>query len=194
MVRSSIACFTTLALLLVCTGIVTAAAEPDDNESRLLSLLTVAESEQQGRKIESQLWEYWFSQSPTTAARKLLDDGRKRREIYDYAGAEQILNKLVESEPDYAEGYNQRAFVRFLREDFVGALEDLEITLQMKPWHFGALAGMHHVLRFQNRPGAAFDTLRQAVEIHPWIQERGALPKELWPENYRRIHGLDREI
>jgi tetratricopeptide (TPR) repeat protein len=167
---------------------------PDRVESPLLQQLAAATTEAQGRQLESQLWEYWFNQSPTTRARELLDAGRQRRESYDYAGAEQQLDTLVATAPDYAEGYNQRAFVRFLREDFEGALADLEVTLQMKPWHFGALSGMYHVLRIQNRPGAAFDVLRSAVAIHPWIQERGALPEDRWPDNYRQLQESGQEI
>ena len=101
---------------------------------------------------------------------------------------------VIEAAPDYAEGYNQRAFVRFLREDFEGSLSDLEKTLEYKPWHFGALSGMYHVLRVQSRHSAALALLRKAVVIHPWIQERGALPKEMWPESYQLIHEPGQEI
>lgn len=171
-----------------------AGESPDAIEAELLQQLAVAEREADGRKIESHLWEYWFNESPTVDARQLLDKGRERRESYDYEAAEQLFDELVAAEPGYAEAYNQRAFVRFLREDFDGALADLEFTLQKKPWHFGALSGMYHVLRIQNRHGAAFDMLRKAVEIHPWIQERGGLPRDMWPEKYRQIHEPGQEI
>lgn len=167
---------------------------PDQTEARLLNQLSQAKTAARGREIEAQLWEYWFSESPTPDARQWLEQGRKSRESYDYAAAEHLFDQLIDTQPDYAEGYNQRAFVRFLREDFDGALADLETTLEMKPWHFGALSGMYHVLRFQNRHGAAFDMLRNAVTIHPWIQERGALPRDQWPDSYRLIHGADQEI
>jgi len=38
------------------------------------------------------------------------------------------------------------------------------------------------------------DVLRQAVTIHPWIQERGALPKDMWPEAYKQLHEEGQEI
>ncbi len=171
---------------------------PAEVEAQLLQRLAGAESQQEGRHVEGELWEFWFNEAPDSQARQLLDDGRRRRESYDYAGAEALFDQLIESRPQFIEAYNQRAFVRFLREDFVGALADLEMTLQMKPWHFGALSGTYHVLRVLNRHGVAFDTLRQAVEIHPWIQERSALPQDRWPERYRqlqqRLRGSDLEI
>ncbi len=156
--------------------------------------LASAESESRGRQAEGILWEYWFNLAPTADARQLLDDGRARREAYDYEAAEKLFDQVVEQAPDYFEGYNQRAFARFLRENYAGALTDLETTLSLYPNHFGALSGMYHVLRIQGRHETAIQMLRKAVTIHPWIQERGALPQSLWPESYRAIHEPGQEI
>ncbi len=183
-----------LALCFFSCSLFAAEPEPDAVERKLLATLAQAETEPHGRHAESQLWEYWFSQSQSVEARHLLEKGMQRRESYDYSAAEQHFDELINIDPGYAEGYNQRAFVRFLRENFDGALSDLEITLEMKPWHFGALSGMYHVLRTQNRTSLAFDRLKQAVEIHPWIQERAALPPEMWSEKYRLLQQGGLEI
>ena len=167
---------------------------PGSYEQLLLQRLSVAETEVEGRLAESAVWEHWFDEAPDEQVHEWLQQGRKKRESYDYAAAQTLFDQVVEAAPDYAEGYNQRAFVRFLREDFDGSLADLEKTLEFKPWHFGALSGMYHVLRLQNRHAAAFELLSQAVAIHPWIQERGALPKEMWPDNYRLLHEPGQEI
>lgn len=168
--------------------------EPGAIEKELLSQLAEAKTELLGRQAESRVWEFWFNESPTVEARRLLDAGRARREAYDYSAAEKLFDELITVAPQYAEAYNQRAFVRFLRDNFDGALADLEVTLTMKPWHFGALSGMYHVLRLQNRTSLAFGSLEQAVEIHPWIQERGALPENMWPDNYRLLKQEGLEI
>jgi len=183
-------------LVFVAAGVVTANENPTPGsyEALLLQRLAIARSEADGRLAESAVWEHWFSESPSAEVHDWLQQGRKRRESYDYEAAEKLFNLVVETAPDYAEGYNQRAFVRFLRENYDGALADLEKTLEFKPWHFGALSGMYHVLRLQSRHSAAFDLLSQAVDIHPWIQERGALPKELWPDSFRLIHEPGQEI
>lgn len=167
---------------------------PDSYEAVLLQRLAVATSEADGRLAESALWEHWFSLAPGDDVHDWLQQGRKKRESYDYEAAEALFDRVIDAAPDYSEGYNQRAFVRFLREDYEGSLADLEKTLDMRPWHFGALSGMYHVLRLQNRHGPAFELLRQAVTIHPWIQERGALPKDKWPDSYRQIHEPGQEI
>jgi len=157
----------------------TLAADTDKLKIQLLQNLAGAETESQGRAAESAVWEFWFSQSPTTEIRTSLDAGRERIRAYDFEAAENHLNRVVEAAPDYAEGYNQRAYARFLRENYSESLTDLEKTLELEPHHFGAMSG---------------ELLRRAVTIHPWIQERGALPKELWPERYRRLHEPGQEI
>lgn len=190
--RTLVACL----FLVLLPGIATSAS-PDKatpQHARLFKNLAAAQTETEGRSAEHAIWQYWFGLAPTPSDRASLDAGMERREAYDYEAAENHLDILVESAPLYAEGYNQRAFVRFLRENYSGALTDIEKTLELEPQHFGALSGMYHVLRIQNRHQAAMGALRQAVTIHPWIQERGALPRSLWPESFRQVHDPDLEI
>ncbi len=150
--------------------------------------LATAPDERSGRDAEAAIWQFWFNQAPTPATRKSLDAGIERREAYDFEAAENHLDQVVKNAPDYAEGYNQRAFVRFLRENFSAASDDLEIALELEPDHFGAMSGLYHILRINNRHQAAFTILQQAVTLHPWLKERGGLPKDMWPEHYRDLH------
>lgn len=166
----------------------------DQIKSELFNNLVTASTEQEGRTAEDAIWQFWFSSSPTADVRTSLDAGMERREAYDFEAAENHLDKVVKAAPDYAEGYNQRAFVRFLRENFVAAQTDLEIALELEPKHFGAMSGLYHILRIQNRTKAAMGLLKQAVTIHPWLQERGALPRDLWPDSYRDIHDPELKI
>jgi len=146
----------------------------------LLEQLASAETELEGRAAEASVWRYWFDM--------------QRRKAYDYEAAEKYLDEVVKLAPHYAEGYNQRAFVRFLRDNPIAAEIDLQNTLKLEPKHFGALSGLFHVLRMQDRQDAALSALKEAVKIHPWLQERFALPERLWPESYRAIHSTDQEI
>ena len=166
----------------------------DVNKRALFQALARAENEQEGRIAEGDIWQYWFNQSPTAEVRASLDAGIARREAYDYEAAETHLDRVVELAPDYAEGYNQRAFVRFLRENYADAQTDLVTVLELEPDHFGALSGLYHILRIQNRQQAAMNLLKKAVSIHPWLIERSALPEPMWPKNYRDIHRPEQEI
>jgi len=179
---------------LICLLPVTLSADSESTKARLLQKLATANNESDGRIAESAVWEFWFDQAPTAEVRTSLDAGRERIQAYDYEAAENHLDDVVEKAPNYAEGYNQRAWARFLREKYSESLTDLEKVIELEPHHFGALSGMYHILRLQNRTEAAFSALKRAVAIHPWIQERGALPKDQWPDAYRKIHEPGLEI
>jgi Tfp pilus assembly protein PilF len=129
----------------------------------------------------------------TPELRTAVEHGMSRRSSYDFEAAEATLDEVIKTAPDYAEAWNQRAFVRFLREKDAGALSDLEKTIELEPDHFGALSGMYHVLMRMGRSRAAVASLSRAVEIHPWIQERGLLPPD--PDAERpAIKGKQQEL
>ncbi len=166
----------------------------DARKSGLFESLTNARDEKEGRAAEDAIWQFWFSQSPDAKVRALLDAGIERREAYDFEAAEKHFDDLIDMAPDYAEGFNQRAFIRFLRQNYVMAQADLEVALELEPAHFGAMSGLYHILLGQNRPKSALRMLQSAVEIHPWLKERTALPKAMWPDNYRALHSPGQEI
>jgi tetratricopeptide (TPR) repeat protein len=154
------------------------AADEDLQREQIFAALKSAATEAEGRAAESIVWQYWLAQGPTPQVRITVADGMKRREAYDFQGAEELFDLAVEQAPDYAEGWNQRAFARFLRDNIDGALGDLERTVELEPLHFGAWSGLYHVLIRTGRPEAAHSALVRAVEIHPWIRERGLLPPD----------------
>lgn len=98
-----------------------------------------------------------------------------RRAAYDFAGAQRAFVALVARCPDYAEGYNQRAFVAFLRQDFAPALADIGRALGLDPAHLGALIGKALVLMQMGRIDEGQAVLREAVALHPWSPERHML-------------------
>lgn len=159
-----------------------------DEKHELFEQLRTATSETEARYAEDAIWKFWFNRSPTKQVRSSLDASLKRREAYDFEAAEQHLNDVITNAPNYSEGYNQRSFIRFLRENYSQAKQDALKALELEPDHFGALAGLFHILSKQNQMDAAIDALQRAVVLHPWIKERFALPKTMWPESYRDIH------
>ncbi|OCW59316.1 hypothetical protein AWJ14_09735 [Hoeflea olei] len=157
---------------------VSRAAEAASERERLFAALKGAENERAGRLAENAIWQWWIDQAPTPGVRANLDRGMERRAAYDFEAAEQALDSVIAEAPGYAEGYNQRAFVRFLRDNPDGALDDLERAVDLEPDHFGSWSGMYHVLMRLGRPEAAIAALSRAVTIHPWLKERGMLPPD----------------
>jgi len=99
----------------------------------------------------------------------------RQRARFDLLGARDTLDQLVAYCPEYAEGYNQRAFARFLRADYQLALDDLDIALGLSPRHTGALTGKALTLIRLGRDPEAQAILREAVALNPWLNERALI-------------------
>lgn len=110
--------------------------------------------------------------APDEAAQAALDAGLRARESYDFLGAIEEYDRLVSYCPTYAEGYNQRAFVAFLRQDYEAALTDLDTALDYSPRHVGAQSGRALTLLNLGRLAEARTQLLEALENNPWLSER----------------------
>ena len=133
--------------------------------------LLAAGNELEASPHNAGLWEIWLD-APDAAAQELLDRGMNARRVSDYLGSIDALDRLVEYCPEYAEGYNQRAFTYFLWGRHELALADLERTLEIIPDHIGALSGKGLTLIELGRNEEAQDALKAAVALHPWLAER----------------------
>nr|WP_139236317.1 hypothetical protein [Sedimentitalea nanhaiensis] len=138
----------------------------------LVAQVRQAETETEARRITTQMWEMW-TDAPDAVAQEMLDQGMERRAAYDFLGAITVLNRLVDYCPDYAEGYNQRAFVRFLRQDFPAALSDLDRAIALSPDHIAAIAGRALTLMGLRRMDEARIDMARALDLNPWLPERG---------------------
>jgi len=167
------------ALLLMGTPALAATCPPVPDHGaafdRLVATARAAETEAAGRAVSDEMWALW-TDAPDARAQEWLDEGMTRREAYDFAAAEAAFDALVAYCPNYAEGYNQRAFVNFLRQDYEAALPDLDRALALSPRHVGALTGQALTLIALQRPGEAAVTLRRALDLNPWLSERHLLP------------------
>lgn len=155
----------------------TCAAVPDRSAdlSALVEAARAAPDQASGLAVSNDMWQIW-AKAPDARAQELLDQGMARRELYDFDGAIEALDALVAYCPDYAEGYNQRAFVNFLRQDYEAALPDLARTLEITPQHVAALTGQALTLAALQRNAEAALALRAALDMNPWLGERAMLP------------------
>jgi len=81
--------------------------------------------------------------------------------------------------------------------DFEAAETHFDNVIRLAPNYaegFNQRSGLYHILLSQNKSELALRMLQKAVEIHPWLKERTALPEPMWPDKYRVIHGQGQEI
>ncbi|RKF14145.1 tetratricopeptide repeat protein [Roseovarius spongiae] len=169
-----------VALALLATSPAEAAECPPapDHAAALRALIAearAAPNEAAGRGVSHRMWALW-TDAPDAAAQELLDTGMERREVGDFIGAMKAFEALAAYCPHYAEGYNQRAFVHFLRGDYAAALPDLERAIEITPTHVAARTGLALTFIGLGREGEAALALRAALAMNPWLGERSLLP------------------
>ncbi|WP_425052343.1 tetratricopeptide repeat protein [Psychromarinibacter sp. S121] len=163
-----------LAVLALTPVAVPAQQGGDEGYEALLAALADAGTPAEAQTIVPLIWDVWLT-APDDAAQEVLDAAMARRSAYDFAGALKHLNILIETYPDYAEGWNQRATVLFLVGDYEGSLADVDEVLKREPRHFGALAGRAMIYFQQGRLPLAQLSVRKALTVHPFLAERAIL-------------------
>lgn len=149
-----------------------------DHSNDMTALIAAAQNAPDAgaaRLIAPEFWAIW-TDAPDDHAQELLDTGMERRRAFDFGSALAALDALIEYCPDYAEGYNQRAFVNFLQQDFSAALPDLDQAIALSPRHIAALSGRALTLTGLGRKAEAALSLRAALALNPWLSERSLLP------------------
>ena len=87
--------------------------------------------------------------------------------------ATNLLGKIIVLQPDWAEAWNKRATLRFLKGDDAGSMNDISHVLSLEPRHFGALSGMGFILQRAGLKKEALAMLRKAAAIYPHNEELG---------------------
>jgi tetratricopeptide (TPR) repeat protein len=90
-----------------------------------------------------------------------------------------LLDAVVKLRPDYVEGWNRRATLYYLRNDYTHSLEDIQQVLVREPRHFGALAGLGMIMQELGDDKRALDAFRKALAVNPHLDKVPELVKSL---------------
>jgi tetratricopeptide (TPR) repeat protein len=138
------------------------------NEKEALEALK-GEDAELAATAEAILWSAWCRSGDPETDRLFRAgvDAMQNRRLED---AEALFSRVIQKLPEFAEGWNKRATVRYLRNDFAGSIADCEQTLARNPNHFGASSGqgLCHLALDQFCEAAV--CFRRALEIHPHLR------------------------
>ena len=146
----------------------------------LFAALAAAKDDAQARAVEDRLWNFWRSFGDAQSQR-LLEVSKQAQLSFDYGHALIALEELVKHQPQFAEGWNQLAYVLFLAGSYDASLEALDKTLALEPMHYAALAGKGIILIQQGKEADAQIPLKRALAIDPWLKERNLIGKDPVP-------------
>ena len=85
----------------------------------------------------------------------------------DLPAAESLYSRVIENLPQFSEGWNRRATVRYYQGDYDGSMEDIKQTLRLEPRHFGAIWGLGMILGTQQDFERAIIAFERLLEIKP---------------------------
>ncbi len=161
-------------------------ADPAEVLDRLFAQLRQADDKDMAAVLENAIQAMWLrSGSPT--ADVLMKQAGEATEAKSYGPALAILDTVVELYPDFAEGWNRRATVHFLRGDYTSSLSDIEQVLALEPRHYGALSGLGAIEKERGNGRAALRALRRAKMINPNLDSIDDRIRELEQEYDQEI-------
>ena len=153
----------------------------DDQLDKLFGDLHQAKTSRDPDKIIADIWQIWGSNNSPTAE-LLIRQGTAAMTAHEFDAAEKTFIQLIESYPNYAEGWNKRATLYFIMGRYDDSLTDIQHVLDLEPRHFGALAGKAAILRAQGHTREALGVLRETLAINPHMASVIQSIKELEKE------------
>lgn len=147
------------------------AAQDDGRLDDLFATLLTTDDPQQAQRAESQIWLIW-TDSGQEDINALMTKGIDAMNRRQFDTALDAFDEIVQLAPGFAEGWNKRATVYFLRDELDESVEDIRRTLALEPRHFGAISGMGLIFLQRGDEAAALRAFESVLQINP--HARGA--------------------
>lgn len=136
----------------------------------LFAQLAAAKTEEEGRAFERAIQSIWLD-SGSPSIDLLMSRGLDALGEQNYDRAYFYFDEVVTLAPGFAEGWNKRAAIQYIRDDYAAALHDLEQVLRLEPRHYEAIAGLGIILEELGDKKGALEAYRRALALDPWLRD-----------------------
>ena len=144
-------------------------AQADQKDERLIDLfdkLFLSTNNMEASKLLFNIWDIW-SIANNQETQIIFDEANQFMDVGELDNAIKLFTKVVKQSPEFAEGWNKRATVYFLKGELNKSISDIEKTLNLEPRHFGALDGLAEIYLMQDDLVGAAVIYRRILEIIP---------------------------
>jgi tetratricopeptide (TPR) repeat protein len=148
--------------------------QTDTRLDQLFEVLKSSENPYELQETEAAIWEIWY-ESGQQGIDELMQEAREAMQANDLRRAEVLYSEVIDMAPDFSEGWNRRATVRYYRRNYDGSLDDIRHTLVLEARHFGAIWGLGMILGSQRDFIGAITAFERLLEIKP--NSRDARPR-----------------
>ncbi len=118
---------------------------------------------------EAAVWRVW-SRSGDEKADALLASGVRNMEEGRMGPAVEDFTRVIELQPEFAEGWNKRATAYYIMGDLDQSLHDCDEVIKRNPSHFGALSGYGLIYVQRGELERALEYFERALAINPNMQ------------------------
>ena len=144
-------------------------AQADQKDERLIELfdkLFLSTNNMEASKLLFNIWDIW-SIADNQETQIIFDEANQFMDVGELDNAIELFTKVVKQSPEFAEGWNKRATVYFLKGELNKSISDIEKTLNLEPRHFGALDGLAEIYLMQDDLVGAAVIYKRILEIIP---------------------------
>ena len=158
-----------LAITLIVFLLFSCSLKADQNDARLedlFDILSTTESDVQINKVTSNIWDIWYETNDPSIEADFYR-GLESMRTGDLMMAVVFFTRVIDKNPNFAEGWNKRATVYYMLGKFDASMMDIHETLKLEPRHFGAMDGMGLIFIHLEQFDQAIDIYDQMLKIFP---------------------------
>lgn len=130
-------------------------------------------------KIVTEAIERLWMRSGSDTVDLLMARTAKLMEEKKFDIALDILDSVIELEPEYPEVWSRRAAVLFAQKRFDQSLESLRHALALDPSHYKAIEGLGLLMQELGDKESALEAFRRVLKVHPHLEDVLEAVKEL---------------
>ena len=162
--------FLNLALAAALPAVFMAARRRSEAELDVLfAQLRAAADAAASHALIERIWACWLAHDDPDI-RALMDRGLAAMDERRFDEALEVFDAVIEHDPDYAEGWNKRATVRYLTGFYAGSVRDIKRTLALAPRHFGALSGLGTIYLIIANDKGALEAFEALLALNPHLE------------------------
>ena len=147
----------------------------------LFARLAAAGDETEAKGVAG-LIERRLARSGSDTADLLMSRAVEALESKDAPLAIELLDRVTQLRPGWAEAWHRRAAAFYVLEDPVDALADLHKALIAEPRHFAAWAALGHIRMASGDKRRALEAYRKALDLHPFLADAKKVVERIGPE------------
>ena len=145
------------------------ADQNDPQLDELFDALKRTTSDREIKQLTRNIWDRWTAFENDSDTYKMMVQGMTLMNQGQLSRAEMVFSAIIDDHPDFAEAWNKRATVRFMRGDDYGSRRDIAEVIDREPRHFGALSGLGMIhIRNGNLQGA-LQAFEAALRVNPHL-------------------------